>query len=694
MLDTHQVFSTFLHENDLFLIPLQSIKNGSCTCGQADCHSPGKHPLLKWNWKHVATNDKIKIDKWLNKPDVNFGIATGRKSTQTGKYLIVVDIDAPEHEMLSMLPPTFSYRTGSGGWHFWYWSKYKFANSVSKLANKVDIRGNNGYVVVPPSKHISGQDYTLHLNIEIADIPSFIIERLCSSSNNQEASSANPITKKKKSILTPGITELAEIWTKASISDIRSWMASGNLIPEGARNTTVHRLLSSDRAKGLGLSDLEVNARLYTSSCESSITSSNISTRLMEKEIVAMLSQIIKYKTYNTSYEKVHTAFFDMMKKSKTHPMSEKTFQVMVEEDVKFFSLLKPSTNKRKWMTLSSIYAARNEHMKEKGFEKFSKYPLPLLASKLRSLGFERSRTARQNVWNIEISRDLNGLTNQNNCVMINRQIEPVSLSSIGEPLAMTMKVEDRTIKLKVRKHPSEGRYCGRENQELGSALLKLLAMLEPHEKNDLLAGQLIVDEEGSALDFDQVQVGDRVGIAIPFEDGWVSTLLDISSLGTDEMKGLDAYTQEEVDFTFEDASTARAMGYFEILYRPEPGWDGTEENKKLEPFGVDKEESVLVRVITDDGQPDPAATPDPNAPVDPTAQTEPAPATTSAPALAGPTKQELDELAASGVLDPEVLKALAKVNGVDLTAQGPAVPARAIAEDTDATDTTDTSEG
>ena len=173
------LISKTVFDNQLYILPLYSIRDGgACSCGKADCGAPGKHPLFRYNWKIIATNDQEKIKNWFQSYNkMNFGLATGRYSKITEKYLIVIDVDAPEHEVLNHLPETFCYRTGSGGWHLWYWSKYPIKNSVSLFAEKVDVRGTDGYVVIPPSKHKKGS-YASIKNVPVADLPESVMKLL------------------------------------------------------------------------------------------------------------------------------------------------------------------------------------------------------------------------------------------------------------------------------------------------------------------------------------------------------------------------------------------------------------------------------------------------------------------------------------------------------------------------------------
>jgi hypothetical protein len=160
----------------------------------------------------------------------------------------------------------------------------------------------------------------------------------------------------------------------------------------------------------------------------------------------------------------------------------------------------------------------------------------------------------------------------------------------------MTMKM-DREITIKRKKHPSAPRYPGRANQELGSAITKLLSLLDIIERNQFAERTLVLDEEGSATDFDAVLPGDTVGVALEFaDDGYISTQLKVDRVENDTIFGKDIFTEDDLEITFEETSVARAMGYFEILYRPNA-------EGKDEPYGVDAEIKVKVMVPEEEPQ-------------------------------------------------------------------------------------------
>src|SRR5438093_630534 len=64
----------------LKVLPVHSIENGACSCGNPKCESPGKHPRIK-DWVNAATSNVEQITTWWSKwPTANVGIATGNRS--------------------------------------------------------------------------------------------------------------------------------------------------------------------------------------------------------------------------------------------------------------------------------------------------------------------------------------------------------------------------------------------------------------------------------------------------------------------------------------------------------------------------------------------------------------------------------------------------------------------------------------
>jgi hypothetical protein len=75
------------------------------------------------------------------------------------------------------LPDTYNVAS-SNGFHYYFKlpAEYKYLASRINLLQGVDFKANGGYVIAPPSVHISGTHYKIHRDITIADIPETLLE--------------------------------------------------------------------------------------------------------------------------------------------------------------------------------------------------------------------------------------------------------------------------------------------------------------------------------------------------------------------------------------------------------------------------------------------------------------------------------------------------------------------------------------
>ncbi len=150
------------------VFPTHSVRDGICTCGKSECNAPGKHPIFKGGFKE-ATTDINQIEFWWhNMPWANIGIATGAVS---GVTVLDVDMSATKDGLQTLktlesrfqaMPKTYVVRTGSGGYHYYLAApSTTLRNSAGRLGEGLDIRGDGGYVIAPPSVHISGNLYAV-----------------------------------------------------------------------------------------------------------------------------------------------------------------------------------------------------------------------------------------------------------------------------------------------------------------------------------------------------------------------------------------------------------------------------------------------------------------------------------------------------------------------------------------------------
>lgn len=127
------------------------------------CRPRSKQPLLK-RWPERATSDVPQLSAWFQKyANCNWALATGE-----GSKTIALDIDGSEGlESLSdccvdwreIAQATLGVKTGRGSHLYFLHPGFTVRNSIKKLASGLDIRGDGGYVIVPPSTHESGEVY-------------------------------------------------------------------------------------------------------------------------------------------------------------------------------------------------------------------------------------------------------------------------------------------------------------------------------------------------------------------------------------------------------------------------------------------------------------------------------------------------------------------------------------------------------
>ena len=167
----------------------------SCSCGKQDCASKAKHPRTEHGVKDATTDERQIRDWWTRWPKANVGIACG-------DGLLVLDVDRRAGGDTSLrllcdkhcqLPETPVVLTGGGGQHYYFRvsSDVKLRNSASALGLGLDIKSDGGYVVAPPSMHISLVRYewerSSRLNdVEIAAAPLWLLHLISHSHRNRE----------------------------------------------------------------------------------------------------------------------------------------------------------------------------------------------------------------------------------------------------------------------------------------------------------------------------------------------------------------------------------------------------------------------------------------------------------------------------------------------------------------------------
>jgi hypothetical protein len=162
-------------------------------------------------WTNHATTDPDQIRRWWTDPvlgferDLNIGcLATGR---------VIVDVDVKNgkpglksHSDLGFDWDTLTVRTTTNGFHAYYQGLPDRLVGGSPLAPGLDIRSHNGYVVAPGST-IDGVEYTVELDLPVAEFPEHLRDRLKAPRQRQEATATSAVD-----LDTPEAIEMAAHW--------------------------------------------------------------------------------------------------------------------------------------------------------------------------------------------------------------------------------------------------------------------------------------------------------------------------------------------------------------------------------------------------------------------------------------------------------------------------------------------------
>lgn len=237
-------------------------------CAWGNTKEDFKKPLTK-NGCRDATTNISQINKWWGKyPSANIGIATG--SISGGLFVIDLDVDVEQgvdgrdtlkewEKQHGKIPDdTWVSITGRGGYHIFFKDSSKVRNRTGLLEG-IDIRGEGGYIVAPPSLHFNGRRYEWEQSPEEFDLmasPSIVFELLNQFPENGE----------RKSF------ELPET------------------IPDGQRTDYMVRMVCSMQAKGASDETIKVAVRT-----ENEIKCNPpLSDKELEREVFPALKRYVK----------------------------------------------------------------------------------------------------------------------------------------------------------------------------------------------------------------------------------------------------------------------------------------------------------------------------------------------------------------------------------------------------------------
>lgn len=140
----------------------------------------GKKALISWEKYQSQKPTKDEVEEWWSKyPNANIAVVTGAISN-----LVVIDVDGVKVTNGMTLTPTS--QSSPGRYHYYYQHPgFEVPNSASVIAQGIDVRGDGGLIILPPSQHfdkVTGQPdhkYTWLVSPEeepFAPLPDWILE--------------------------------------------------------------------------------------------------------------------------------------------------------------------------------------------------------------------------------------------------------------------------------------------------------------------------------------------------------------------------------------------------------------------------------------------------------------------------------------------------------------------------------------
>lgn len=151
----------------------------------------GKIPLIKWGIYQERLPSEEEIKEWWGRwPLADIGMVTGPISSR-----LVVDIDSEEGERAISkfsVPSTLEVKTRRGRQLHFICSKFPEAKTtIVGLLPTVDVRGEGGYVKLPPSSFSDGSGrYAWGETLAVSETPQWLVDLLINNSKPRVVTSS------------------------------------------------------------------------------------------------------------------------------------------------------------------------------------------------------------------------------------------------------------------------------------------------------------------------------------------------------------------------------------------------------------------------------------------------------------------------------------------------------------------------
>ncbi|MBL8794289.1 MAG: DUF3987 domain-containing protein [Planctomycetia bacterium] len=261
------------------VVPIYTFTGGRCSCPKgARCTSPGKHPMTKHGLEEATTNSAQLNKWWTNAPQANVALRTGAVS---GFWVLDADgaqgVEAVKQleAVFGPLPTTPTVRTGGGGIHYYFKVTADVTiNNTTKLGDQpVDVRGEGGYVLAPPSNHASGKGYVWELSpnhAPLAVAPAWLTDVVTKKTSWPVTAAsvvqAPVVPSAPTSVPKPMLMPSAERRTVRVQEDLDLTTASG--AQEGSRHNRLLRLIGHHLGRGEPRDEVRSMALAFNADCK------------------------------------------------------------------------------------------------------------------------------------------------------------------------------------------------------------------------------------------------------------------------------------------------------------------------------------------------------------------------------------------------------------------------------------------
>jgi len=155
------------------------------------CRPRDKRPAVARGVLEATTDLDVIRNWWRQEPEFNVAVATGRRS---GIFVLDLDNENAESELRKIeaqhgsQQATVEVITARGRDIYFRMPNAVVRNSAGKIAPGIDVRGDGGYVLAPPSIHPSGRRYAWSVDSAtiFAQPPEWLLAKIIASSGDDK----------------------------------------------------------------------------------------------------------------------------------------------------------------------------------------------------------------------------------------------------------------------------------------------------------------------------------------------------------------------------------------------------------------------------------------------------------------------------------------------------------------------------